>query len=821
MMPSGRVLGAALLVAVACAGRRQEAPEALRRQARALADAGRTAEAEAAARRGGAATMVALGEVLAMEGRLAAADSVLSEAVRRSAPERRTAEAALAELAVRRGDATLGRRRAEVVAAAYLRDGGAWNTEGLTAAGRAFVVLGDGNPEALRSALRAFDAAVAADSGALEPSLRLGDLFLAAYNAPEARASYEVVLRRAPKHPRALLGMARVLAFEGSGEATAMARASLEANPALAPAEALLARLHLDAEQYDSAAAAARRALAADSSALEAWAMLGAVAWLRADTAGYAGARAAAVRVHPRPAAFFSAVAEAVARHRRYAEAEALAREAVAADSLSPAALGALGINELRLGNIAAGRAHLERAFARDPFHVWYKNTLDLLDKLASYRTIRSGRFEFVAAPEEAELLAGYLGPLLEEAYDSLAARYGYRPATPVRVELYRAHADFSVRTVGLAGLGALGVSFGRVLVMDAPSARDPGTFNWGSTAWHELAHTFTLGLSAHRVPRWFSEGLSVLEERRARPGWGADPSPEFLGWLKAGRLLPVSRLNDGFVRPSQPLEIGFSYYQASLLCEMIEQEWGHRALVAMLEGYRDGRDTPGVFGSVLRVSPEELSTRFERWLRQRFERPLAAIDPWQAKGPPTGEFMALLQDTASAAALERAEAIFPAYAGGDAPSLGLARLARARGDRRAAVAALERHNTLDESALGPNLEEAALREELGDLRGALTALERLLWVAPYQQGLHQRIALTAERLQDWPRALRERRALLALGSSDPLDARYQLARTLAAAGQPAEARREVLRVLEAAPGFEKAQALLLELRKKPPEGIR
>jgi len=75
----------------------------------------------------------------------------------------------------------------------------------------------------------------------------------------------------------------------------------------------------------------------------------------------------------------------------------------------------------------------------------------------------------------------------------------------------YRRHADFSVRTVGLAGLGALGVSFGSTLAMDAPSARPPGDFNWGSTAWHELTHAFTLGASGHRVPRWLSEGLSVL----------------------------------------------------------------------------------------------------------------------------------------------------------------------------------------------------------------------------------------------------------------------------------------------------------------------
>lgn len=823
-----RGIGLAALIGLACAGSAQEDPAALRRRIRALAESGKLAEAETAARAGGVSVLVPLGEVLMLRGRLGAADSAFLAAVAGNAPERRLAEAALAELAARRGDAAGARRRAEAMVAGYQRDGATWPSADRTAAGRAYVVLGEGDAQSLRAALRAFDDAVAADSGAVEPRLRLGELFLSTYNAPDAKASYAEVLRRSPKHARALLGMANVLTFEGSGQATAAARASLEANPSLVPAEALLARHYLDAEEYDSAAAAASRGLAVDSTALDAWAILAATAWLRDDSAGYQRASSAAKRVHPRPAGFFAAAAEAVGRHRRYAEAGRIAAEGVALDSTNSAALGALGIIELRLGRIAEGRARLERAFARDPFHVWYKNTLDLLDQLEGFRTIRSGRFQVVAAPADADLLAMYLGPLLEEAYDSLAARYEYRPPTPIRIELYRRHADFSVRTVGLTGLGALGVSFGTVLVMDAPAARDPGSFNLGTTAWHELAHTFTLGLSAHRVPRWFSEGLSVLDERRARPGWGADPAPEFVASLKAGTLLPVSNLNAGFLRPSHPAEIGFSYYQASLLCEMIEKEWGRPALVAMLHGYRDGLDTPAVFLRVLKLTPDALATRFSGYLRSYFAAPLAAISPWDGKGPARGEFPDVLEsghalagqgrDGDARAALEKAQMMFPMYAGPDAPALALARLARKRGDTRAAVTALAQHNTLDDSALPSNLEEAALREELGDVRGALEVLERLIWITPNDATLHLRLAATAEQLGDFRRAVRERRAVVALGPSDLLEARYQLARTLGRAGDTAAARREILGVLETAPGFEKAQALLLELR-KPPDG--
>ena len=71
-------------------------------------------------------------------------------------------------------------------------------------------------------------------------------------------------------------------------------------------------------------------------------------------------------------------------------------------------------------------------------------------------------------------------------------------------------HADFAVRTVGLPGLGALGVTFGTVVAMDSPSGRKPGSFNWATTLWHEMDHVFVLTATHNRVPRWFAEGLAV-----------------------------------------------------------------------------------------------------------------------------------------------------------------------------------------------------------------------------------------------------------------------------------------------------------------------
>ena len=802
-----------------------------RAQVRALTDAGRLADAERMARSGGAGLTESLGEVLVVRGRLLEADSVLRVAVDRDAEGRRTAAAALAELAYRRGDRGEAFRRAGVLTAAYAEGAARWSSDDRVAAGRAYVVLGARSAAAVKQALSAFDDAVRVDSTNLEPRIRAGDLLLQKYNAPDARMSYEDVLKRSPEHPRALLGLARVALFEGKPDPMPLLRRSLAANPSLADAHVLLARFHLEAEQYDSATIDARRALAVDSASLPAWSLMGAAARMTGDSVGYAGALSAAQRLDSKPAEFFAELADAFVRQRRYAEGMRLARVALSVDSTSARVLGLLGNNLLHAGNIEDGRALLERAFAIDPFNLWHKNTLDLLDNLRSFTTIERGHFRIVAPAKEAEILATYLSPLLEEAYDSLVARYHYRPPMPIRLELYRQHADFSVRTVGLSGLGALGVSFGPVLMMDAPSARPRGEFNWGSVAWHELAHTFTLGISDNRAPRWLSEGLSVLEERRARPSWGADATVEFLAAYAGGRLRPVSELNEGFVRPRFDNEIILTYYEASLVCEMIASQQGSSTLVDMLTAYRDGLGTKAVFARVLGVTSDVFDRRFDAWLRAKFAVPLRSIQPSDGKNPVGGAFVDAMRDgnallernqaDSARAVLLGAQALFPDYSGQGSPALYLAQLARERGNLREALAQVQRVTTRNETAWDANLLEAGLREQLGDSLGARVPLERLLWIFPYDIPLHVRLAELGARAGDHGLEIRERRAVVALDPPDPLDAHYQLARALAGSGDAAGAKRELLGVLEQAPAFEKAQALLLELRNRSAPGVK
>jgi tetratricopeptide (TPR) repeat protein len=780
-----------------------------------------------------------LGEALMARGRLDEAERAFTAAVRGSARDSLTARVRLGEIHWMRGERAAAMREFDHFIDVYNERGARLTSRELTAVGIACRYLGERDPELFKDALKAFDEAIARDTTDLEPRILEAELFLDKYNSADAQRAIADELARDPAEPHALLALARRRANDGEPGAMDALRRALEADPHLVDAHVFMARIRLDAEDLQAATDAANRALAVDSAYGPALAMLAAARLLANDSAGFAAAERRSLARNPHDGDFFATLGEVMARNRFYSRAAAFARQGVARDSMSWRARGVLGLNLLRTGRLSEGRRELERAFAGDPYNVQIKNTLDLIDTFSDYTEVRAPHFLFMIERKDADLLALYLRDLAAEAYDSLAARYGYRPADPVRVELYRSHADFSVRTMGLPGIGALGVSFGNVLAMDSPFGRKVGEFNWGSTFWHELAHAFTLGSSDHRVPRWFSEGLSVFEERRARPGWGARVTPDFLAALEGGALPPASRLNDGFTRPAYPQQIIHAYYEASLVCELIARDHGTQALVRMLRAYRDGMSTPEVFRRVLGTTLERFDSAFDDYMRERFGNRFAIVEPLRLRGDPAdataaahagdGKFASTMRDGVAALRagrddeatrrFQQAKAMFPEYAAGESAYWYLSQLALKRGDTTAAIAELKSIVDSDDSQYEAHLLLATLLERRRDLAGAARVLELAMYIAPGSAATHEHLAAMYATLGEWPKAVRERRAVVALAPVDRAEAFYQLALALHRAGDDAGARHAVLQALEAAPDFERAQKLLLELHQSAPAG--
>ncbi len=779
------------------------------------------------------------GEILYETGRVAEAREAFEKAIAGKAPDSLTAELNLAILLYEGGSVDEALARFDRFIDVY-NGSSSLSAEDLVAVAVACRYLGVKNHQLFHDALRAFDEAKAKDPSSLLPAIRTGELFLEKYQSPDANQSFQEALAVNPNHPEALLGLARVMDFDGSPEAAALTEKALEVNPRFVAARAFRAEQLLGLEDYEGARREAEAALQVNPVSPEALPILAAAELLSGNAAAFQAVEERALARNPRDSSFYNKLSDIAVNNRLYREGRDFAAKAVELDPLSHQGYGFLGLNQLRLGAIEEGRKNLERSFEGDPFNVWIKNTLDLMDTYPDYVTTKTPRFEIVIEGKESELLSPYFGRTAEEAYDALAERYQFQPETPIRIEVYPSHGDFSVRTLGLPGLGALGVCFGPVVAVDSPSARPKGQFNWASTLWHELAHTVTLGATDHKVPRWFSEGLSVLEERRARPGWGDDVSLAFLAAWKRGKLLKIAELNNGFMRPTYPQQIGISYYQASLVSELIERDFGFSAIRDMLSSYRRGLPTAEVFRQVLKLELAEFDASFDSYLKERFDAQASSLrlppeDPAEGAPPPavTAEelraradqddfdFIAHLETGRQALEageteraekhLERARSLFPEYGEAGSPYLPLARIHEERGDLERAASELRKFVDINENHYDAHRKLFEIYQKLGKSGEAASILERAIAIYPFDVDLHLHLAALYRELGRKEDVIVERRALLAL-TTDRARGLYDLAVAYEEAGDRVSAKRELLRALEIAPGFKEGLALLMKL---------
>ncbi|NNF26066.1 MAG: tetratricopeptide repeat protein [Gemmatimonadetes bacterium] len=814
-------------------------PLALRGQFYAHFETGEYVDAEAAAREGVAAATsgahALLGQVLMATGKLDEARTVLDEGTGvNDASGAAHARLRLALLEYTYGD----RERAYDLFDGFIdfyNGSTALGYQDLAAVGVAMVHLSRRVPALAHDALRALDEAAAAGATDHRAQLATGRLFLERYDAAQAAESFRAVLAENEAHPEALFGLAMVARLEGGGGAEGPLAAALEGNENLVEARTLAARIQLMGGDRVGALEEIERALDVNPADLSALATSTAIHYLSHEQPAYEDGLARIQRLSQAPTAAYELIAELTADHRKYADAVRFAEMAVAVDSTAWTGLGLAGLNQVRLGQVDEGRAKLERAFAGDPFNLWFKNTLDLVDTFAEYRIVHSEHFRFLLHNSEADLLEPYIVPLAERAWSDMAARYGYRPHDPIRVEVYPRHADFSVRTVGLVGIGALGVSFGPALAMDSPSALGRGEFNWASTLWHEIAHSFHMGVSNNEVPRWFSEGLAVHEQRKANPEWGHQASPGFVRALAQDELRPVSELDHGFSHPRRPGEVVESYYQASLVFEVIERDHGFPAIVRMLEAYRDGRSNREAFQLALGVDLADFDDEFDEFLRDRFSaavrsvgsdvemavRDLSSARDAVASAPGAfGPRMALAtalfaegQMDDAARHFETALELFPQYGGPQGPHWFLGRIREEQGRLEEAADHYESLLALNESHYEGRLALVALLQELGRDREAADAMAAVPFVHPYEIGDQVALAEMLEAQGDMSGAVVARQAVIALDPVDRANAYFLLARTLHRAGASGEARSELLKALEIAPNYEEALDLLLELR--------
>lgn len=640
--------------------------------------------------------------------------------------------------------------------------------------------------------------------------VRWGRLLLERFNPAEAAELFQEALQIRPEHPGALVGLALVAASGFEQKAVELARRALAADPACIEARVLLARMALEDGDAERARAEAVKALELWDEALDAMAVLAAADWIADREPSQWTERA--WRINPRYGGLHATGARFLVLNRRYSDAVALYRKALELDPSLAGVRSELGINLMRLGRDEEARRELERAYDEGHRDAPTVNALRLLDGGRHFVLREAGPLVLKLHRKEAAVLEPYVKGEANRALATLQRKYGVKLQEPVRIELYPDHEDFAVRTLGMPGLGALGVTFERAVAMDSPSARKPGSFHWAATLWHELNHVVVLTRVNNRAPRWFVEGLAVWEESQASIEWGEPLTPDVLAAIREKRLLPVASLDRGFVRPSYPGQVVVSYYQAGKLCEFIERQWGFDALLRMLDAFAARKDTPEAIRQALGISAEELDRRFLAWLEQSLSVPLEGLPAWRerirrlAEAARSGRHDEVIREGPAVRDL------YPEYVeSGSAYEL-LAAAYLARGDEAAARDELQRYARAGgrDPALLRRLVELELKA--GRTAEAIVALRRWLYVDPMNEEVHRRLGDLLLEQGEAEEAMREYRAVLALRPADVAAAHYALARACRAAGRIDEAREHVLAALEAAPGYRPAQKLLLEL---------
>ena len=660
-----------------------------------------------------------------------------------------------------------------------------------------------------------------------------GELFLEKYNKQDAARSFQAALRIDGEWVPARLGLARTVADENPPMARAMAERALATNPNYVPAHLFLAELALDDGKRDDARASIAKALAINPNSFEAKSLGAAIDFLEGRSTEFIAAVGEVLKANPLYGDVYRVAGEHAARNYRFDEAAELTRRAIVVDRESPRAWAELGMHLLRTGDEPGARRALEAAFKADPYDTITYNLLAMLDTLDKFETISEGPIVMRLDKAEAPILREYAMPLARQALDTMAKRYEFRPRGPILIEIFPKHDDFAVRNVGLPGMiGALGACFGRVVTMDSPRARPPGTFNWGATLWHEMAHVITLQMSNNRVPRWLTEGISVFEEKRARPEWGREMEVAFAQALEQGKILPVKDLNSGF---SDPRMISLAYFQASLLVDHLVAAHGEASLRRLLRAFGQGLENEAAIKDAFGITIEQLQGSFDQYLERGFGRLRRALkEPaLPAQGATAEQLKALVEanpesyplhlmlgqalhrdgDTASAIrTLERAAALVPSAAGPDSPHALIAAIAEEKQDTARAIQALEALVKVDHTDVEAARKLAVLVAPGGDVARAAAAWERGVALDPFDGTAQSNLGRLALQRHDAEAAVRAFRVVLATEPPDRAAAHLDLAEAYLLNGQMPDAKRQTLHALEIAPSFEKAQELLLRL---------
>jgi Tfp pilus assembly protein PilF len=483
-----------------------------------------------------------------------------------------------------------------------------------------------------------------------------GRLYQEKYNKAAANRALDRALIINPRAAEALAakGYAALQRFE-TKDAELYAEQALKINPRLPEALRLRADLNLFAGDFKKTMddlEAAKRVNPRDEETL---ARIAACWYLQHQGDAFQALAKEVEKHNPRPAVFYTELAQRLDERRLYLDAEKFFKMAMDLQPKLASAQNGLGLLYMRLGKEDRARQTLEKAFAIDSFNIQVSNTLKVLDHLDKYQTLDTKHFRLRFDAKHDKVLANFMAKYLEDIYDELAGTFEYRPSEPILIEVFNKHEMFSGRVVAMPDLHTIGACTGRMIAMVSPRDKSKvigKPFNWVRVIRHELVHVFNLEQTKFQVPHWFTEGLAVTYE-----GTGTPPRWRYLlaEKMQDNDLLNLDNILLGFIRPRSPDQWQQAYLQSQLYVEYLTKTQGDKAIGKLLAAYAAGLDTDQALETAFKVSKAAFEKGYHAFLEDRIQKgpqqaahkPLSmkALQQAQAKKPDDPDLAAQLAD--------------------------------------------------------------------------------------------------------------------------------------------------------------------------------
>ncbi len=163
----------------------------------------------------------------------------------------------------------------------------------------------------------------------------------------------------------------------------------------------------------------------------------------------------------------FEALGHFCVTQRLYTESVEFFKKAIETNPRLWKAYAALGANLMRIGEEKAADEILDRGFENDPYNVSTFNTLKLIDSYANFDESKTASSTCDCIRRNEVCFRIMFRPAGRGLSDTLE-KVPFHARKPIYLEMFPDHEDFAVRTMDVPGLGALGVCFGRGVVMDS-----------------------------------------------------------------------------------------------------------------------------------------------------------------------------------------------------------------------------------------------------------------------------------------------------------------------------------------------------------------